>query len=232
MERPFVLIGALEELNYLLELRGETDLKFDRIIGRNVLTIGDLRLTIAGLAQWLAEDGLICLVQTIPRHTQRLYELVDWTGQEELRAKVAAAEEAIYHDPADPLVNWDEKRVETAVVEAGLAVRMVAERQTEQRRITAEQLGRWFGAGGGRLSYGERLADSGLTGEEVEGVAAVYRRGLEGKVVGWNGRLVYVVAALEYLLGFFQLPLYVNRMGQGGPISILFENDRNHIPTV
>jgi putative ATPase len=197
MERPFVLIGALEELNYLLELRGETDLKFDRIIGRNVLTIGDLRLTIAGLAQWLAEDGLICLVQTIPRHTQRLYELVDWAGQEELRAKVAAAEEAIYHDPADPLVNWDEKGVETAVVEAGLAARLVVERQTEQRRITVEQLGRWFGVGNGRLSYGERLAAGGLTGEEVEGVAAVYRRGLEGKVVGWNGRLVYVVAGKQ-----------------------------------
>jgi hypothetical protein len=73
-------------------------------------------------------------------------------------------------------------------------VRIMVERQTEQRRITADHLAHWFGAGGGRLSYGERLAAGGLTGEEVERVATLYRRELEGKVVGWNGRLVYVVA--------------------------------------
>ena len=198
VERPFVLIGSLEELSYLLELRGETDIRFDRILSRNLFTSSEIqnpKSKIQNLAPWLAEDGLICLVQTIPRHTQRLYELVDWTGQEALRAKVVAAEEAIYHDPADPLVNWDEKGVETAVTEAGLAARLTVERQTEQRRITAEQLERWFGAGGGRPSYGERLAAGGLTGEEVERVAALYRRELGEKVVEWNGRLLYLLAA-------------------------------------
>ncbi len=45
MERPFILIGSLSELDYLLELRGEPDLRFDRIIGRNLFTqyAGELR---------------------------------------------------------------------------------------------------------------------------------------------------------------------------------------------
>lgn len=198
VERPFVLIGSIEELNYLLKLRGETDIRFDRILARNLFTSSEIqnpKSQIQTLAHWLAEDGLICLVQTIPRHTQRLYELVDWTGQEALRAKVVAAEEAIYHDPTDSLVNWDEKGVETAVVETGLTARIVLERQTEQRRITADHLARWFGAGSDRPSYGERLAQGGLTPGEVEQVAALYRRGLVEKVVGWNGRLLYLLAA-------------------------------------
>ncbi len=36
LERPFILIGALNELAYLLALRGEANLKFDRILGRNL----------------------------------------------------------------------------------------------------------------------------------------------------------------------------------------------------
>ena len=194
VERPFILIGALEELNYLLELRGEADLRFDRIMGRNVLTIDDLRLTIGRLTQWLAAEGVICLLQTLPRYTQRLYALVDWAGHEALREKVVAAEEAIYHDPADPLVNWAEGDLETAVRDAGLTVRLVVERQAEQRQIGPNQLARWFGAGSDRPSYGERLAEAGLSAAEVGEVERLYRRQLEGKVVGWETAVAFVLA--------------------------------------
>ncbi|MGB5059544.1 MAG: hypothetical protein WBO48_12650, partial [Candidatus Promineifilaceae bacterium] len=194
VERPFILIGALEELNYLLELRGEADLRFDRIMGRNVLTIDDLRLTIGRLTQWLAAEGVICLLQTLPRYTQRLYALVDWAGHEALREKVVAAEEAIYHDPADPLVNWDEKGLETAVRDAGLTVRLVVERQAEQRQIGPNQLARWFGAGSDRPSYGERLAAAGLSAAEVGEVERLYRRQLEGRMVGWETAVAFVLA--------------------------------------
>jgi putative ATPase len=205
VERPFILIGALEELPYLLELRGEADIRFDLILARNLFTSSSIRnlstssgqvpqAEIRNLANWLAENGRLCLIQSIPRHTQRLYALVDWAGDETLRAKVAAAEDAIYHDPADPLVNWDEEDLATAVREAGLDVRLVVERQTEQRQITQSQLARWFGAGSDRPSYGERLAAQ-LSPEEVERVAGLYRRQLGEKVVGWKTAVAFVLTA-------------------------------------
>ena len=187
VERPFVLIGGLAELDYLLELRGESDVGFDRIVGRNVLTTGDLRLTIEGLAGRLADNGRLCLIQTIPRHGQRLYDLVDWAGHEALREKVVAAEETIYHDETDPLVNWDERDVEAVVREAGLSsMQVVVERPLAQRQITAAHIQRWFGDKGERLSYKERLLAGGMTTRDMVLVEQLYSRQLVNQVVGWK----------------------------------------------
>lgn len=40
LERPRILQGSLTELDYLLHLRGEADLQFDRILGRNIFSEG------------------------------------------------------------------------------------------------------------------------------------------------------------------------------------------------
>lgn len=199
MERPFILIGDLSELAYLLELRGEAGLRFDRILGRNLFTqpvIRNPKSVIRNLAGWLAENGRLCLIQTVLRQAQRLYALVDWRGHAALREQVAAAEEAIYADAADSLVNWDEHDLETAVTQAGLRGQFLLERQTEQRRLTAAHLARWFGTGSDRPSYGERLAAAGLSAAEVQQVADLYRRQLVDQSVRWQTAVLYVLAAL------------------------------------
>ncbi len=201
LERPSILIGALSELDYLLQLRGETDLQFDRILGRNPIT-QFLNIPISQLLNLLKThlhpDGRIALVQTIPRHTQRLYELVDWHGREALRDKVAAAEEAIYHDEADPLVNWDERDLEAALQEAGVTGQIIVERQAEQRRITPAHLARWFPDAAvyrAKPAYGQRLRAAGLSDEEVEEARGVYGRQLPNQTVTWQTVAAYVLAA-------------------------------------
>ncbi len=183
VERPSILIGDLSELAYLLELRGESNIKFDRIIGRNLKSgaqsIINYQLSIINLKKLLAENGRLTLIQSIPRHTQRLYKLIDWTGHETLGEQVAAAEEAIYHDPTDPLVNWDE---------ADLGENIQIERQIEQRRLTQTHLDRWFS--GGERSYGVRL---GLTAVDLEKVKGMYGRQLRDKVVEWGSVVAYVL---------------------------------------
>ena len=67
------------------------------------------------------------------------------------------AEEAIYHDPADPLVNWDLPALEAQLRQGGYRdVRLQVTTQTEQRRLTAAHLDRWFGDEGAG-TYGSRL---------------------------------------------------------------------------
>jgi putative ATPase len=146
VERPVILIGAADELDYLLRLRGEEDVRFDRILGRNTFSRPDKSsATCQVWANRLLPGGRLVLAQSIPRHIQRLYDLVSWGRATALREKVVAAEEAIYTDAADPLVNWDAGDLGAALEAAGLVdVRVTVETQTEERRITGGHLERWF----------------------------------------------------------------------------------------
>jgi putative ATPase len=221
MERPVILIGAAEELDYLLSLRGEEEVRFDRVLGRNAL--GQIRKGTTDFADYtdlvkrLLPGGRLVLAQSIPQHTQRLYELVSWGRATGLREKVVAAEEAIYADAADPLVNWDADDLRAALAAAGLSdVRVSVETQMEERLITGGHLERWFapspslreGAGkdplpnppprgegtGGRLSYGERLLAGGVSAAEVAKVAKLFREQLAEQTVSWRTALAYVRA--------------------------------------
>ncbi len=203
LERPAILIGEPGELDYMLELRDESELRFDRIIGRNVFTthMAGLAEMLPGFAKRLLPGGQFNFVQILPRHTQRIYGLVDWSSQEALREKVAALEEVIYADPTDPLVNWDETDLKNAL-EAGALfdVQMSVEKRTEQRRIDASQIERWLNlehADTGRQSYLARLRDGGLTAEELLEVAARIRRSLFDRDVAWQTANAFVTGWLE-----------------------------------
>ena len=146
----------------------------------------------------------MCLAQVLPRDGQRLYQLLDWQGRPaELAEAVRGAEEATYADAADPLVNWDGAGLAADLEAAGLQdVDLQADQQTEQRRISAADLARWFPdgetyeTGNGRLSYAQRLAEAGLSPAEVGQVADYYRRRLQGQVVAWKRTTLYVSATL------------------------------------
>ena len=201
LERPSILIGQLEELNYLLGLRGEADIKFDRILARNLLLNYPVQSTniFALLHESLRENGRICLIQSIPKHGQRLYNLVDWSDQnEKLLTKVKKAEDAIYADETDPLVNWDVADLETAVQAANLDLHQLqTETETMQRRITKQHLNRWFNTEemeGEKLSYRSRLKQGKLTKKEVDIVSTLYRRQLQNKIVDWHTKVLYITA--------------------------------------
>jgi hypothetical protein len=73
-------------------------------------------------------------------------------------------------------------------------------RQVDQRKIGRDHFDRWFGSGlsgisdlKGRLSYRQRLIESGLEEEEVSQVAALYRSQLLDQAVAWQSALAYVL---------------------------------------
>jgi putative ATPase len=109
---------------------------------------------------------------------------------------VRAAEEAIYADTDDPLVNWAENDLRAAFDAIGLADVAVESQETlAETRITPAMLGRWFGAAGrnDRPSYGQRLAAL-LSADELAAVQALYERTLIGATVSWRSVTAYVVA--------------------------------------
>ncbi len=214
VERPIVLQGTLSELPDLLALRGEGDVRFDAIVGRGALGVqlrsGEaLRIThhapqnqsLAQLARLLSTllrpNGVISLTEPVPRHTQRLYALVNLAELGDALAEgVREAEEAIYADPADPLVNWAEEELRAACTEANLtAVTIESAETVTEARISPAMLDRWFSAApaGERPSYAQRLAAR-LGVDEMAAVEALFRRKLTGATVGWRSVTAYVTA--------------------------------------
>ncbi|UCG25746.1 MAG: AAA family ATPase [Chloroflexota bacterium] len=203
VERPVILIGEVSELGQLLAMRGEEDVTFDCILGRNAFTLNDGRLkALEVVASLLRPDGRLCLAQVLPRDGQRLYQLPDWQRRPaELADAVREAEEAIYADATDPMVNWDGAALVADLEAAGFQnVELQTDQQTEQRRISAADLARWFPegetyeTGDGRPSYAQRLANAGLSPAEVGQVAEYYQRKLRGQVMAWRRTTLYLSA--------------------------------------
>ncbi len=201
LERPSVLAGAVAELGYLLALRGEEHMRFDRILAYNPFSRASRpwEAFAAEIAGWLQAEGRFCFAQVVPRRGQRLSALVDWQGvADDLVRRVQEAEEAIFHDDSDPLVNWDVADLEEALQAAGLQPEQVhVERRAEERTLTADHLARWFDADtvdDGRPSYAARLKAAGISSEELNSISSRYRRQLQGVAVAWESATVYVSA--------------------------------------
>jgi putative ATPase len=220
VERPVILQGSLSDVRELLELRGESDLRFDAILGRNALTpgkgmtavnseflaeerlpYGDLPPHLASAAQTLADlarpRGVLSLAETVGRRSQRLYVLID---RERLGAaladKLRAAEEAIYEATDDPWVNWDESALHAALEWAGFEEVTIDLIETEaDTRIQPATIDRWFGgaAAGERASYRQRLSEA-LAPDELAAVETLYRGQLTGQTVSWHSVTAFVVA--------------------------------------
>jgi putative ATPase len=108
LERPRVLeCAAAADLPARLAL--ESAPRFDRILVCNAFTRGGDASALAVLARdWLAPGGEIDMAQVVPRRGQRLHALVRFpAGDEALRDRTAAAEEALHARPGDPLTGWD-----------------------------------------------------------------------------------------------------------------------------
>jgi len=205
LQRPTILVGDVPSLPDLLAAQGGDDLRFDAILGRNVLTqlTGEERLAwTRTLVRLLRPGGRICLAQTVPQHTQRIYRLVDLDALPgDLGERVVAAEEAIY-DADDPWVNWDAPDLEAALraaVEQGREVEVAVEVETasSEMLITPALLDRWFDreAQRDRRTYAQHLLQS-LSEEDVAQVQGLVERTLRNQAVAWQTTTAYVTGVL------------------------------------
>jgi putative ATPase len=199
VERPIVLQGRLEELPRLLARQDPTGrLSFDAVVGRNALLhctdkIAGLQLLYARLSA----GGTLALAEKVPRHTQRLYRLIDWRDRgDALLERVQAVEEALYANPEDPLVNWDEEMLAQALRDeaAGLAgveiVDLAVVEEALDVQVTESLLDRWFAdQGQERPAYGHHLRGK-LDGDEVAQVRELFRAQLLNRTIRWHSRLL------------------------------------------
>ena len=123
------------------------------------------------LKGFLAPGGTLALAENLPRHGQRLSQLLEAP----LPPEIAEAEEKIYTNPDDPLVNWDAADLVRLIQEAGLATAnpTILDLKRAQVLPTAT-LDRWMDTSDAN-SYASRLLATGLKPEYLAQLAAALR---------------------------------------------------------
>lgn len=212
IERPVILTGSVDRVAALVQ-EVDPQVRFDAIVGRNPFSgffaagVGpvpalDIPATLAAVlgacAELLAPGGRLSIAQTVPRHTQRIYALLDLTALgDDLARRLAFAEEAIYSNAADPMVSWDVADLQAAALTAGLAgAEVVLVDETSDVTITPATVARWFAATGdsARLTYAQNLSHQ-LAEPEIALVRAQIERQLLGQTVAWHSGVVFLVGA-------------------------------------
>jgi putative ATPase len=141
--------------------------------------------------------GVLVLAENVTRHTQRLYRLLDATKLDaKLSERIAAAEEEIYANPADPMVNWDGEDLRLALTAAGVKVTIAVEHYPTQLYVSSDLLNRWFSANAAdskRPAYVEYLSRY-LSASEISLVRTLFERLLLNRTTDWSTTVAFLKA--------------------------------------
>ncbi len=207
MDRPVIMAGPLERIGKLVPAEGQGEVRFDAVVGRNaLLPVHDKAAAVMAITRVLAPEGTISFVEGVPRRGQRIYDLVDREGlDKKLVKKWITAEEAIYEDSDDPMVNWTREDLAHAFDQAGLLIKHFHSEQTAiEMLVTEAMLSRWFPETGGdsripaRPSYRGRLAAS-LSPGEVDQIRRYITKKLVGKQIRWTSESIHLTACQHQL---------------------------------
>ncbi len=194
--RPMVLAGDLAEIPEAIAI-----CKFDGIVGYNALMReSNKRDRLKKLVKLLQPEGKIALYESIPKHTQRIYKLLNLPGlglNQDLSDRWRQAEESIYTNPKDAMVNWDTSDLRSAFEKAKLTVDMEVESITNPMQISSTILNRWFSQNTSKPSYSSHLSKF-LSGDEIAIVQQIITDKLLNKTVDWQSKAVLIRGSLSY----------------------------------
>ncbi|MBN2035259.1 MAG: AAA family ATPase [Chitinispirillaceae bacterium] len=190
LKQPQVVRTSLDGFDKDLKAAAGKNVRFDRIIGRNVLTREkDKTKLVRRCRALLVHDGVIVLAETVPSEGQRLAWLVSsWSDAPRLEKTLARAEEELFSDQDDPMVNWTCASLEKTFGDTAEATVTVSRHDHEiLRRVTPHDIDFWLREtdGGGRLSLGDRICRNNDR-ETLSLLSATMHRRLDFKEVYWK----------------------------------------------
>ncbi|MBD2441360.1 hypothetical protein [Nostoc sp. FACHB-110] len=192
--RPVILTEPISRLSDVLAQEA-ANVQFDCIIGRNALMSEPEKLQAAQtLAQLIPTGGKLVLAETVPRYTQRLYRLLPANAlDKQLYKRLVDAEEAMYANQLDPMLNWDADDLRDPFASTGLTVDMVVEQNSTQMHISSAFLERLFATKGTRPSYAQRLGEQ-LTLEELGRLKETFTQYLLNQTINWQSVIAFLKA--------------------------------------
>jgi putative ATPase len=196
LARPVVFQADWPDLSAALQ-KLTPGICFDHIVGRNGLgSEPDKAGVIALLKSLLSREGRIVLAESIPRHSQRLSDLVRADGLEpQLWQRWQQAEAALYTADS-PQFGWEGEDLRSHFIAAGFTVDLQVEATVTDLLITPPLLQRWFGASQtGQPSYRQQLQPY-LKADELQQIQQSCDRQLAHQTVQWHSQIAYLKATL------------------------------------
>jgi putative ATPase len=222
LERPVIVTGTIAAVlepeaesagppeNQPLSTPKFQALSFDVLLGRNVLThLANKAEAVANMAALLKPGGRLVLAEVIPQHTPRLHTLVNLsTLPADLVERIITAEEAIYTNLTDAMVNWNETDLKTMLQQADLTkIELLVETLQSEMYLGPEQLERWFSleSRGTRPTFAQHLLGATqdkqpapvaphLSQAELTELRRLFERQLLAQVISWPSTMAYILA--------------------------------------
>lgn len=194
--RPQIVAATWDNFDAQLRESAGEDILFSAIVGRNV--IGPQTNKTAFVKRVLAllePDGCAAFAETILSRSQRISGLLeDQRIPEPLLVALRSAEEAIYANPENPQVGWDEIALEKFCCPTkACQTKMTVLTETPQKRLTRDTIERWFAPSPApaRPSLGD-LLDTRLDSDSLVRLNELCTALLAGKTVAWETPIAYV----------------------------------------
>ncbi|MEL6354262.1 MAG: AAA family ATPase, partial [Cyanobacteria bacterium J06627_28] len=192
--RPVVF--QVEDSDWLSAINAEntaSGLTFDGIVGRNALmAIGDKLSAIQQLRSLLSPNGKVVLAESVPSRGQRLSELLPPSEIEpELKEQLTQAEQHLFNNPDDPMVNWDVSDFQKDFEQVGFRCKIEVSTFSTELLVTSALLARWLGDKG---KYCEKLTEQGVSISNLEYLKDQFSRCLHNKTVSWTRSVAFIQA--------------------------------------
>ncbi|HAK46936.1 MAG TPA: AAA family ATPase [Spirochaeta sp.] len=171
------------------------NLLFEKILMRDMLTgQQDKTEFLKNLAELLTDGGSIIFSQFIPSQAQRLSrltELIDLrTEQPALYTALESAEEVIYNNPDNPLVNWGKSEIIKAAENAGFIHGSESFSIEENRPVQSSDIDKWFDKN--RTGYG--IISRELPENDFNLLQMLIHDRLQGNIVKWKLHFLLISA--------------------------------------
>ncbi len=214
LDRPLLMLRPESIENYLtaqvfaavLEQYNEKGMIFDRIFFRDPFNCQDSVDVLADALKKLpphliSPDLKIVISQRIPSKTQRLSELIySQILQDSTRAsfegilkKMQEAEDAFFSNEDNPLFAWDEKSIDEAFTERGFTVKSASKVITEKRRISENEINRWFDTE--HSQYGTAVS-AGTGTEDFNKIKNLLLSARENALFNWNTAIEFLTVSV------------------------------------
>jgi putative ATPase len=201
LSRPQMVRTDFSKFDHDLAAAAGEKVRFDAVIGRNILTREkNRRGLIERILKFLRPGGILALAEVVPSEGQRISALcAQWDLEENAKKTVAIAETALFGDPDDAMVSWTGASLEKELgAIPGVSAGVSAQSESPARRIPPPEIDFWFRTTGekGRLSFGDRILEA-SDRKTLASTIEYFHRKLDYQEVLWKSVTAFIKITLQ-----------------------------------